>query len=161
MTSLVFERVTEEANNLAEFKHLLVCLFPVVYPRAFFKEILLGRIEAFVVRKSDGDGAAIGCLSWRKVASDGGIELLHLGVKVLDRRRGHGSAMLRFLDECTGTARPIVLHVSVSNEEAVQFYRARGFRVDDTVPGYYRRLEPSPDAYLMSLPIKIVTPDCE
>ena len=45
----------------------------------------------------------------------------------------------------------ISLHVSCSNEDAISFYRQKGFAVVRRVEYYYRRLEPTNDAFYMVL----------
>jgi ribosomal protein S18 acetylase RimI-like enzyme len=44
------------------------------------------------------------------------------------------------------------LHVHVDNEEAIAFYRRRGFVVAETLRGYYPRLDP-PDAVVLTRPL--------
>ena len=59
--------------------------------------------------------------------------------------------MLEFLLNNVGPGNSLTLHVHVANEDAVAFYRARGFGVAKRVERYYPRLAPSPDAYYMVL----------
>lgn len=42
----------------------------------------------------------------------------------------------------------ISLHVHTTNEIALKFYLKHGFQLVETVPDYYRRLDP-PTAYLL------------
>ncbi|GAA5893871.1 GNAT family N-acetyltransferase [Sporobolomyces salmoneus] len=46
----------------------------------------------------------------------------------------------------------ITLHVQVGNEEGKKFWEKFGFKVVDTVPNYYRKIEPR-DAWLMERPV--------
>lgn len=42
----------------------------------------------------------------------------------------------------------IVLHVHTVNESAIKFYLKHGFKIIQTIPNYYRRLEPSSAHFL-------------
>lgn len=44
----------------------------------------------------------------------------------------------------------ITLHVHTANEAARQFYLQHGFQSGQTIPNYYKRLEPT-SAYLLCL----------
>ena len=79
------------------------------------------------------------------------VEILLLGLLPLQRRKGYGSRMLEFLQNNVGPGRDLTLHVHAANEDAVAFYRARGFGVARRVERYYPRLAPTPDAYFMVL----------
>ena len=79
------------------------------------------------------------------------VEILILGLLPLQRRKGYGSRMLEFLQNNVGPGRDLTLHVHAANEDAVAFYRARGFGVARRVERYYPRLTPTPDAYYMVL----------
>ncbi|CAG8509668.1 10074_t:CDS:1, partial [Dentiscutata heterogama] len=43
----------------------------------------------------------------------------------------------------------IYLHVQISNEEALKFYKKYNFEIVGTVEGYYKKISPS-DAYVLS-----------
>ena len=79
------------------------------------------------------------------------VEILLLGLLPLQRRKGYGSRMLEFLQNNVGPGTDLTLHVHAANEDAVAFYRARGFGVARRVERYYPRLAPTPDAYFMVL----------
>lgn len=144
---VTFERASEDNKNT--FRHLVACLFPVPYPKKFFSDVASGRVVAFLVLR---DGNPIGCLSWKEVGGGGAaeMEILTFGVLVLQRRKGIGTAMLEFLLGHVSSPR-VTLHVHAANDDAVAFYRRRGFSVAKRVPNYYRRLEPTTDAFQMVL----------
>lgn len=146
---MVFSRVTED--NVETFKHTIrLCLFPVGYPKSFFKDVVAGKIYAFLLERKVKEGV-VGCMAWREKADKSEVEILILGLLPLQRRRGYGSKMLEFLLNNVGAGNELTLHVHVANEDAVAFYRAKGFGVVRRVERYYPRLAPSPDAYYMVL----------
>lgn len=79
-----------------------------------------------------------------------------LGVLAPYRGCGIGSALTqRALHACSGddNIADAYLHVHVSNEEAIEFYRKLGFQVTETIERYYKRLEP-PHAVVLSRPFQ-------
>jgi ribosomal protein S18 acetylase RimI-like enzyme len=66
---------------------------------------------------------------------------LGAGTALLTRCLAHVARQLPEVEEA-------VLHVQTSNDEAIRFYQRFGFEVGDTIPGYYKRLNP-PDAVLL------------
>lgn len=48
--------------------------------------------------------------------------------------------------------RPCTNITQVGNEDALRFYSKEGFEVVETVPGFYKRLDP-PDALLLRKPL--------
>ena len=139
----------EEKENLEEFRKLLICLFPVPYPKSFFNDIIAGKIFAFLVRSNS---EVVGCLSWRVLNSERGeIELLNFGVLVLHRRKGIGGKMLDFVLQ-KSSAKAVKLYVQTSNEDAIKFYENNCFKIVGTEDHYYPRLSP-PSAHLLTLEI--------
>lgn len=142
-----FERVT--GDNVETFKHTIrLCLFPVGYPKSFFKDVVGGKVNAFLLVVGSG---VVGCMAWRETKDKCEVEILIFGLLPLQRRKGYGSKMLQFLLNNIGPGNKLTLHVHVANEDAVAFYRAKGFGVAKRVERYYPRLQPSPDAYYMVL----------
>lgn len=127
-----------------QFRKLLLCLFPVAYPKSFFKDIFHGKISAFVCFLRD---TPIGCVSWKLSPDRNQLEILNFGVLVLQRRKGFGSQILDFIINNTKVEK-MSLHVHVANEEAIQFYVSKGFTKQVIVERYYPRLEP-PSAWKM------------
>lgn len=69
--------------------------------------------------------------------------LLLFAVDPACRRRGIGSAMLRWLEKTALVAGVGTIHLEVRarNREARDFYRRMGYHEHETVRGYYRGLE--------------------
>jgi ribosomal protein S18 acetylase RimI-like enzyme len=73
-----------------------------------------------------------------------GLQLLALGVLVLERRRGIGTALLcLFLEQDSPAHVPRFLHVQPDNTVARDFYARAGFVAGLRLPGYYRGLKDS------------------
>lgn len=145
MPNVRFEDVTE--GNCRDFEHLLICLFPVPYPKSFMRDILKGKIHAVMAFLGECPKPSA-CMSWR-MKSHEVCELLNFGVLVLQRRQGIGTQLLNRLLESHPNC-DIELHVHSANEDAVNFYQSKGFAIDKNIPHYYPRLEPD-NAYLMTL----------
>ncbi|HQR27919.1 MAG TPA: GNAT family N-acetyltransferase, partial [Nocardioides sp.] len=79
-------------------------------------------------------------------------DLLRLGVRPTERRRGLASALLaaaRSRAQELGATR-LLLEVSAGNQDAAAFYRAHGFTPVDRRPRYYRD---GSDAVVLQLPL--------
>lgn len=74
--------------------------------------------------------------------------ILTLSVSPSYRRKGIGSSLLkRFLKEMAlHGIKKTELQVRVDNTSAIRFYKTHGFRIADTLPGFY---ENNKDAYAM------------
>ena len=74
-----------------------------------------------------------------------------LGCLAPYRRLGIGTKMLRHvmdIVEKDGNFDSVVLHVQVSNDVALEFYKRFGFEVVETKEAYYKRIEPA-DAHVL------------
>jgi len=130
--SLELVKVTR--TNLSKLEIVLVATLPVLYPASFFKSILKGSNTAYLAVV---DGKAVGCVVWRD--EEQASHLLALGVFILYRRRGIGSALLNlFIKQCK--SKEIYLHVSAESIESITFYQKFGFTSVCRVPNYYRGL---------------------
>jgi ribosomal protein S18 acetylase RimI-like enzyme len=68
------------------------------------------------------------------------------------RRRGVGRALLesvlKYAKEELEVVKSVYLHVQTSNDAAIKFYESFGFKVQETIKGYYKRIDP-PDCYVL------------
>ena len=74
-----------------------------------------------------------------------------LGCLAPYRRLGIGTKMLRHvmdIVEKDGNFDSVVLHVQVSNDVALEFYKRFGFEIVETKEAYYKRIEPA-DAHVL------------
>uniref|UniRef100_A0A6I8PKM9 N-alpha-acetyltransferase 50 n=1 Tax=Ornithorhynchus anatinus TaxID=9258 RepID=A0A6I8PKM9_ORNAN len=76
-------------------------------------------------------------------------ELAKLGTKMLNH--------VLNICEKDGTFDNIYLHVQISNESAIDFYRKFGFEVIETKKNYYKRIEPA-DAHVLQKNLKTPPP---
>ncbi|CAG8501807.1 20109_t:CDS:2 [Racocetra fulgida] len=124
-------------NNLGQLKR-----------EKFYKDVLevgefakLGKIETYF------NDICVGAVCCRKEPiSDTSPEqaklyIMTLGVLAPYRNLGIAPSTPKFTE--------IYLHVQVSNEEALAFYKKYAFEIVGTVEGYYKRISPS-NAYVLS-----------
>ncbi|KAG2456879.1 NAA50 acetyltransferase, partial [Polypterus senegalus] len=76
-------------------------------------------------------------------------ELAKLGTKMLNH--------VLNICEKEGTFDNIYLHVQISNESAIDFYRKFGFEIIETKKNYYKRIEPA-DAHVLQKNLKSSSP---
>ena len=121
-----------EKKNLDRVKFIMNSVLPVTYPDSFYKNLSIGKYSGLVAEMR---GKSVGCIIWER--DQGKTNILALGVLVLYREKGVASILLsKCLDDC----KEAFLHVQSDNNDAIQFYKHRGFRVEQTLPNYYRRV---------------------
>ncbi|ORY01927.1 N-acetyltransferase 13, isoform CRA_c [Basidiobolus meristosporus CBS 931.73] len=139
-------------NNLGQLRRLNSILFPVHYSEKFYKDVLDVGEFAKLVYYND---ACVGAVCCRKENTDGGmvkIYIMTLGILAPYRKLGLGSTLLEhILKQCEQDAKisELYLHVQISNEEAIAFYKKYGFEVTGTLENYYKNISPA-DAYILS-----------
>ncbi|KAI8053792.1 acyl-CoA N-acyltransferase [Syncephalis plumigaleata] len=80
------------------------------------------------------------------------IYIMTLGVLAPYRKFGMGGKLLDYaLEQCkTDTSiSEIYLHVQEGNDDALDFYKKRGFIVSESVSGYYTQIQPD-TAYVLT-----------
>ncbi|EFN58662.1 hypothetical protein CHLNCDRAFT_13632, partial [Chlorella variabilis] len=144
-----FGTVTDK--NIEQLKLLNRAVFPISYPERMYKDILAYTDVTHLAYHNDVLVGAITC-RLEKSAQGPKLYILTLGVLAPYRGMGAGSALLeRCLQHCAAQLPEVaeaLLHVQTSNEEAMRFYGRYGFEVGETIPGYYKRLDP-PDAVVL------------
>ena len=121
-----------EKKNLDRVKFIMNSVLPVTYPDSFYKNLSIGKYSGLVAEMR---GKSVGCIIWERDQRK--TNILALGVLVLYREKGVASILLsKCLDDC----KEAFLHVQSDNDDAIQFYKHRGFRVEQTLPNYYRRV---------------------
>jgi ribosomal protein S18 acetylase RimI-like enzyme len=160
-------------EDMPSFKKLNSLLLPIPYPENFYKEILADPVDRSITlmalwHDSPSDvgkvkGRLVGAIRCRLFAHPPGDSaskaridgpMLYLSTLVLlSPYRGYGIAA-HMLDNLIRSAvddynvTSVGAHVWEANEEGLEWYRKRGFKVVSREPGYYRRLSPS-DAVVM------------
>ena len=94
------------------------------------------RTTNVVVVRERSDLHAAGMMEYAETAA----HLVLLGVHPGLRRRGLGTQVLRWLEECALTAglSRVGVEARADNPGAVDFYLAQGYGLRGRVPGYYR-----------------------
>ena len=129
-----------EKANLDRVKFILNSVLPVAYPDSFFKHLSTGKYSGLVAEMR---GKAVGCIIWERDQTR--TNILALGVLVLYREKGIASILL---SKCLDYCKEAFLHVQTDNSDAIQFYKHRGFTIEQTIHNYYRRVTCT-DAYKM------------
>ncbi|KAK9765354.1 N-acetyltransferase 5 [Basidiobolus ranarum] len=139
-------------NNLGQLRRLNSILFPVHYSEKFYKDVL--EVGEFAKLGYYND-ACVGAVCCRKENIEDGkvkIYIMTLGVLAPYRKLGLGSALLKhILNQCEQDSKisELYLHVQISNDEAIAFYKKYGFEVTGTLENYYKNISPA-DAYILS-----------
>ncbi|KAJ3096797.1 hypothetical protein HDU96_000641 [Phlyctochytrium bullatum] len=133
-------------------------LFPIAYNDRFYKTIMENRD---VCRLAFCERECVGAICCRRETMTTGestgtqrLYVMTLGVLAPFRRLGVGSILVDTIVS-VGESDPhlehLTLHVQTTNDEALRFYCAKGFRMEARVDGYYnlnKGVEP-PDAFLL------------
>jgi ribosomal protein S18 acetylase RimI-like enzyme len=107
---------------------------------AYYNDVVVGAVCCRVDLTTSEDGS-----SKRK------LYIMTLGCLAPYRRLSIGTKMLRHvmdIVEKDGTFDAVFLHVQVSNESALRFYKNFGFDIVDTKVAYYKRIDPA-DAHVL------------
>jgi len=137
-------------HNIKQLKKLNSVVLPVSYNDKFYKDILgvgeLARLAYF-------NDIVVGAVCCRIDKSDNARRLYIMTLACLApyRRLGFGTKMLEHvlkICEEDGKFDSVYLHVQISNEGAIAFYRKFGFEIVETKTQYYKRIDP-PDAYVL------------
>ncbi|RIB17934.1 acyl-CoA N-acyltransferase [Gigaspora rosea] len=147
-------------NNLGQLKRLNMVLFPVSYSEKFYKDVLEAGEFAKLAYFND---ICVGAVCCRKEPipstspKQAKLYIMTLGVLAPYRNLGLGTSLLKHILHHATSGVPatpkfteIYLHVQISNEEALKFYKKYDFEIVGTVEGYYKKISPS-DAYVLSL----------
>nr|XP_020143026.1 N-alpha-acetyltransferase 50 isoform X5 [Microcebus murinus] len=135
-------------HNIKQLKRLNQVIFPVSYNDKFYKDVL-----------EVGELAKLGAVCCRVDHSQNQkrLYIMTLGCLAPYRRLGIGTKMLNHvlnICEKDGTFDNIYLHVQISNESAIDFYRKFGFEIIETKKNYYKRIEPA-DAHVLQKNLKV------
>eukprot|EP00051_Salpingoeca_urceolata_P027776 m.483237 g.483237 ORF g.483237 m.483237 type:complete len:174 (-) comp22838_c0_seq1:43-564(-) len=140
-------------HNVKQLRLLNSVVFPVSYNDKFYKDVLNVGEYAKLAYFED---IVVGAVCCRVDTEEGsGVRKLYimtLGCLQAYRGLGLGKMMLEHvLAEAAkdSTLQEIYLHVQISNEEAIGFYKHFGFDVIETRKDYYKRIKPA-DAYVVS-----------
>lgn len=140
-------------DNVGQLRELNRAVFPVSYSPKFYEDVIKPGVKD-VVRLAFHNSALVGAICCRFEEGEGGkrrVYIMTLGVLAPYRSLGVGSRLLRSVMKrvrTLGDVSEVYLHVQVSNEGALEFYRRHEFEVGERVEGYYKRLDP-PDCFVV------------
>ncbi|KAM3593601.1 uncharacterized protein V6R79_016825 [Siganus canaliculatus] len=137
-------------HNIKQLKRLNQVIFPVSYNDKFYKDVLeVGELAKLAYFNDIAVGAV--CCRVDHSQNQKRLYIMTLGCLAPYRRLGIGTKMLNHvlnICEKDGTFDNIYLHVQISNESAIEFYRKFGFVIIETKKNYYKRIEPA-DAHVL------------
>eukprot|EP00938_MAST-03A_sp_MAST-3A-sp1_P000797 g797.t1 len=142
------------ANNINTLKKLNTVCLPVNYNKKFYEKVQNSNEN--LCKLAYFKGITIGSICSRiEVDEETMPEKLYIMTLVTlasYRRRGVGRALLesvlKYAKEELEVVKSVYLHVQTSNDAAIKFYESFGFKVQETIKGYYKRIDP-PDCYVL------------
>ena len=137
-----------DANNIGTLRVLNRVILPVQYKDKFYRDVV-GYPEEVrqMAYKGDNVVGAV-CCRVEDHPSGEGKRLYVMTLGVLAAYRGYqvGTQLLEHvLDHAAkemAEVKSIYLHVHTANEDAVTFYSKFGFKIVETIPDYYTRVQP-------------------
>lgn len=139
-------------HNIKLLKKVNQVVFPVVYQDKFYKDVLEAGELAKLAYYNDVVVGAVCCrIDVNAEKNERKLYIMTLGCLAPYRRLGIGSQMVRHvmdIVEKDGNFDSVFLHVQISNEGAINFYRNFGFDVVETKEAYYKRIDPA-DAHVL------------
>lgn len=150
MTRSKIELGNVTPHNIKQLKLLNEVVFPVSYNEKFYKDVLEAGELAKLAYYND---IVVGAVCCRVDTSENArrLYIMTLGCLYPYRRLGIGTVMVQhvlnyvYMD---GNFDSIFLHVQISNEGAIDFYKKFGFEIVETREHYYKRIEPA-DAHIL------------
>ncbi|KAK1148403.1 N-alpha-acetyltransferase 50 isoform X1 [Acipenser oxyrinchus oxyrinchus] len=130
-------------HNIKQLKRLNQVIFPVSYNEKFYKDVLeVGELAKLAHFNDIAVGAV--CCRVDHSQNQKRLYIMTLGCLAPYRRLGIGTKTLNHvlnICEKDGTFDNIYLHVQISNESAIDFYRKFGFEIIEAKKNYYKRIE--------------------
>jgi len=143
-------------HNVQQLKRLNQALFPVSYNDKFYKDVITAGELAKLAYFNDIVVGGVCCRVDVSEQHTKRMYIMTLGTLAPYRRFGMGKIMLDHVFTLCAKDPAIVsvfLHVQLNNETALSFYQRFGFQIVETVPSYYKRIEPA-DAYVLEKRLK-------
>lgn len=165
-------------THLKSFRRLLSLLLPIPYPESFYRETVGDPVISSLTRvalwrdisrwsqvagdreKATDHTQLVAAIRCRLITDDQQKEDAHSPVLYISalatlsafRERGVASMLLRAVTKTAVNeygARSVMAHVWDQNEEALAWYKSRGFEVVGKEEQYYRRLAPHTAAWVI------------
>ncbi|CAG0883910.1 unnamed protein product [Cyprideis torosa] len=132
-------------HNIKVLKRLNQVVFPVTYNDKFYKDVLdSGELAKLAYYNDIVVGAA--CCRVDTTDNKRRLYIMTLGCLAPYRRQGVGKKLLDHIlniAEKDGHFDSIFLHVQVSNDDAINFYKYFGFEIVETKQDYYKYIQPT------------------
>eukprot|EP01041_Mallomonas_annulata_P000715 gene715-1376_t len=141
-------------HNVQQLKMLNVTTLPVRYTDKFYHDLITNSPPE-LIKLAFWNGFSVGAVCSRieshPVGGYNRLYIMTIAIFAPYRRRGIASKLLsHVLEQASKDPKnvEVYLHVQTSNEEARQFYLARGFEQTGMIQNYYKRIDP-PDCYVL------------
>ena len=132
-------------HNIKVLKRLNQVVFPVTYNDKFYKDVLESGELAKLAYYND---IVVGAACCRADMSNGKkrMYIMTLGCLAPYRKQGVGRMLLDHILNLAakdGSFESVFLHVQISNDDAINFYKASGFEIVETKQDYYKYIHPT------------------
>ncbi len=142
--------------NLQQVRLINTSTLPVRYSDKFYNELLSNVLPQYL-KFAIYNGFTIGTVCARVEDVEGSsnkkLYIMILNVLPAYRRRGVASKLLEHVLSTAMKDKAIsevYLHVQTSNEDAIAFYKSKGFSQTAQIDNYYKRIDP-PHAYVLHM----------
>lgn len=143
------------AHNLGVLKRINSVVLPMAYTDKFYEESLaVGQLAKLAYYNEIPVGAVRCCL---ETTGEGDtkpsrVYIMTLAVLAPYRENGMGGKLLQHIEDHARDelfVHELSVHALTDDDEVIEWYKKRGFEVAEEVVGYYKRLCPPRDAFLM------------
>jgi len=168
VSSTLIELGSLTVHNIEQVKLLNSVVFPgVKYSKKLYDDQLT--VDEFA-KMAFFDKIFVGavCCRFEPLTADSPaprrLYILSLGILAPYRRRGVASALCDHIVKHAGmddSIENVFLHVKTTNDEAIGFYEAQGFKRKEVLKGYYSNIDrSSPDALVLEFQLDHASGSC-
>ncbi|KAG5367099.1 putative N-acetyltransferase san [Yarrowia sp. B02] len=140
-------------NNLGMLKRINAVVLPTTYTDSFYQEALtVGQLAKLAYYNEIPVGAIRCCLEVpQEHTKPSRIYIMTIAVLAPYRENGIGGMLLDHIEQYAREEKvpELSVHALTDDADVLEWYKKRGFEVVDEVKGYYKRLTPAKDAFLM------------
>lgn len=142
-------------DNSEQLRLINTTCFPITYADGFYKDIVKAKNES-LNKFAYHNGFIIGAICCR--VQENSVYIMTLGVLPSYRGRKVGSKLVQSVLDYAASEESkklvkegineVMLHVQISNKDAINFYERLGFEKGEMVENYYKRIDP-PHCYIL------------